>query len=198
MKNLVRLIVLLAVALTMPARAESPPVAIAYFAGGCFWCIEADFEKLDGVIEVDSGYMGGTLIDPTYQQIGRGDTGHAEAVRVKYRSDKLQYPQLLDYFWRHIDPVARDRQFCDVGPQYRSAIFYVGETERVAALASRDALLASGKFQEIHTEISAAGEFYRAEEYHQDYYKKNPLRYSYYRSGCGRDKRVEQIWGEAH
>lgn len=169
--------------------------ATAIFAGGCFWCIESDFEKLDGIHEVESGYTGGHVANPSYYQVGAGGTGHAEAVRVYYDPAKITYAQLVDYFWRHIDPTVKDRQFCDAGPEYRSAIFWQDESQRKTAEASRDALLQSGRFPAIHTEIVAAGTFYRAEEYHQDYYKKNPVRYAYYRNACGRDARVAQLWG---
>ncbi len=170
----------------------------AVLAGGCFWCMESDFEKLDGVIEVESGYIGGNVDSPTYKQVSRGGTGHAEAVRVRYDPRKVSYEKLLDYFWRHIDPTVKDRQFCDVGSQYRSAIFYQNAAEEKAARASKLVLEKSGRFQHIYTEIVAAGTFYPAEEYHQDYYKKNPVRYGYYRFSCGRDARVEKLWGEVH
>jgi len=169
--------------------------AEAILAGGCFWCMESDFEKLPGVISVESGYTGGKAANPTYKQVSAGGTGHAEAVRVVYDPAKLSYDQLLDHFWHNIDPVAKDRQFCDSGNQYRSGIYWRTEAERKAAGSSRDALLRSGKFKEIYTEIAPAGAFYPAEEYHQDYYKKNPLRYAYYRHGCGRDARLTEIWG---
>ena len=172
-----------------------PAIATAIFAGGCFWCLEADFEKLPGVISAESGYTAGRLSHPTYEQVSAGGSGHTEAVRVSYDPRKVNYQHLVDYFWRHIDPTVKDKQFCDSGNQYRSGIYWQNTTEQKVAESSRDALLASGKFKEIHTEILAATTFYPAEEYHQDYYKKNPLRYSYYRSACGRDKRVEQLWG---
>ena len=168
----------------------------AIFAGGCFWCLEADFEKLPGVLAAESGYTAGQTRNPTYEQVSSGKTGHAEAVRVTYDPQKLSYAQLLDHFWRHIDPTVRNRQFCDVGTQYRTGIYWQSADERVAAEASRDALLKTGKLSNIETEIVAASVFYRAEEYHQDYYRKNPLRYAYYRQSCGRDQRVEQIWGK--
>lgn len=170
------------------------PTAYAIFAGGCFWCIEADFEKLAGVLEVESGYTAGQTANPTYQQVSAGRTGHTEAVRVQYDPAKVSYPQLVEYFWRHIDPTVKDQQFCDKGPQYRSGIYWQNEAERTAAEASRDALVKSGRFPAIHTELAAASAFYLAEEYHQDYYKKNELRYSYYRASCGRDARVKQLW----
>jgi peptide-methionine (S)-S-oxide reductase len=168
--------------------------ATAIFAGGCFWCVEKDFEKLQGVIEVESGYTGGKTPNPSYEQVSSGSTGHAEAVRVIYDPKNVSYAQLVEYFWRHIDPTVTDRQFCDVGSQYRSAIFWQNETERKIAEASRDALLKSGKFKAIYTELAPATTFWLAETYHQDYYKKNPIRYAYYRRGCGRDARVEEVW----
>jgi len=169
--------------------------ASAIFAGGCFWCTEADFEKLPGVISAESGYTGGRTANPTYPEVSSGATGHTEAVRVHYDPVRVSYPQLLDHFWRNVDPTVKDRQFCDQGTQYRSGIYYLNEEQRKAAEASRDALLKGGKFAQIHTEILAASTFYPAEEYHQDYYKKNPLRYKVYRLGCGRDARLEQLWG---
>jgi peptide-methionine (S)-S-oxide reductase len=182
------------------AAAAPPPkpadTATAIFAGGCFWCIEADFEKLPGVIGAESGYTAGKTANPTYQQVSAGGTGHAEAIRVSYDPAKVSYQQLVDYFWRHIDPTVKDRQFCDAGTQYRSGIYWQNETERKVAEASRDALLKSGKLAQIHTEIAPASAFYPAEEYHQDYYKKNPIRYAYYRKSCGRDARVHEIWGD--
>ena len=170
--------------------------ATAVFAGGCFWCLEADFDKLPGVVETVSGYTGGTVPNPTYHQVGAGDTGHTEAVRVRYDPKKGSYRQLVDYFWRHIDPTVKDRQFCDIGSQYRSAIFWGDQTEREIVEASRDALLKSGKLAHVYTESAKASAFYPAEDYHQNYYKKNPIRYTFYRTGCGRDDRVREIWGE--
>ncbi|MCX7150921.1 MAG: peptide-methionine (S)-S-oxide reductase MsrA [Rhodocyclales bacterium] len=188
--------------LATAAHAETPATpavvptgsATAILAGGCFWCVESDFEKLPGVIEVESGYTAGRTPNPSYEQVSAGGTGHVEAVRVIYDPKKVSYPQLLDYFWRHIDPTVKDRQFCDHGTQYRSGIYWQNEAERKAAEASRDALLKSGKFKTIHTELAPATAFWLAETYHQDYYKKNPIRYSYYRKSCGRDARVEEVW----
>jgi peptide-methionine (S)-S-oxide reductase len=174
--------------------AEPVKSASAIFAGGCFWCVEADFEKLAGVLSAESGYTGGARLQPSYEQVSAGTTGHAEAVRVVYDPSKISYNQLLDYFWHHVDPTVKNRQFCDIGSQYRTAIYWQSEVERKAAEASRDALLKSGKLTQIHTEIVAASAFYPAEEYHQDYYRKNPLRYSFYRHNCGRDARLQQIW----
>jgi peptide-methionine (S)-S-oxide reductase len=181
-----------------PSPAAPAKLATAIFAGGCFWCVEADFEKLPGVASAESGYTGGQVKNPTYEQVSHGGTGHAESVRVNYDPTKVTYRQLLDYFWHHIDPTVKDRQFCDGGNQYRSAIFYQNEAERQAAEASKAELEKSGRFAHIYTEIVPASTFYLAEEYHQDYYKKNPLRYNFYRSRCGRDARVAEVWGSTH
>ena len=177
-----------------PAAPASSPAATAIFAGGCFWCLEADYDKLPGVLSTESGYTGGSKAQPTYEEVSAGGTGHTEAVRLRYDPTKVSYAQLVEYFWRHIDPTVKDRQFCDIGSQYRSAIFWQNETERKIAEASRDQLLKSGRFKHIYTEIVAATAFYPAEEYHQDYYLKNPIRYAYYRGGCGRDARVKEVW----
>jgi peptide-methionine (S)-S-oxide reductase len=184
---------MLAGGLATPASAAE---ATAIFASGCFWCTEADFEKLPGVIGAESGYIGGRTENPSYEQVSAGATGHAEAVRLRYDPERVSYERLLAHYWRNVDPTVKDRQFCDQGTQYRSAIFYLDEAQRKAAEASRDALLASGRFERIHTEIVAASTFWPAEEYHQDYYKKNPLRYGYYRHTCGRDARLEALWGK--
>ncbi len=181
-----------------PAKPSSAQGATAIFAGGCFWCAEADFEKLTGVVKAESGYTGGQLENPTYEQVSHGGTGHAEAVRVTYNPKLVSYEKLLDYFWHHIDPTVKDQQFCDVGNQYRSAIFYQNESEKKAAEASKTALERGGKFARIYTEIAPTRAFYLAEDYHQDYYKKNPIRYKYYRNSCGRDARVNEVWGIAH
>jgi peptide methionine sulfoxide reductase msrA/msrB len=165
------------------------------FAGGCFWCTESDFEKVDGVIEAVSGYTGGRMENPTYKQVSAGGTGHIEAVKVTYDPDKVSYEQLLEIFWRTIDPTDPGGQFVDRGAQYRSAIFYANDEERQQAEASKKALAASGRFDRpVVTEILPLGPFYVAEDYHQDYYKKNPLRYKWYRSGSGRDRFLEMTW----
>lgn len=170
----------------------------ATFAGGCFWCMEHPFDALPGVVSVTSGYTGGQKKDPTYQEVSAGGTGHAEAVQIVYDPSRITYGKLLDVFWVNIDPTTKDRQFCDRGNQYRSAIFYHSEEQRRAALQSKEALEKSKPFRgPIVTEIVAAGEFYPAEEYHQHYYKKNPIRYWYYRNGCGRDQRLKELWGKA-
>ncbi|MBI1397187.1 MAG: peptide-methionine (S)-S-oxide reductase MsrA [Betaproteobacteria bacterium] len=170
--------------------------ATAIFAGGCFWCVESDFEKLPGVISAVSGYTGGHVANPTYEEVSAGGTGHAESVRVTYDPKKVTYAQLVDYFWHHIDPTVENRQFCDVGSQYRTAIFYENDEQRQVAEASKAALEQSGRFKHIYTQIVPAGPFYVAEKYHQDYYKKNPVRYHYYRYACGRDARVAEVWGK--
>lgn len=195
-----RALTLLAAALLAgPAAAQVPAApaqtATAIFAGGCFWCVEADFDKLPGVLDTESGYTGGTVANPNYDLVSAEVTGHAEAVRVTFDPTTLSYERLLDYFWRHIDPTVKDKQFCDTGTPYRSAIFFMDEAQRQAAEASRDALLKSGKLNRIHTEIVAAGPFWPAEELHQNYYKKNPFRYFVYRSLCGRDDRLKEVWG---
>jgi peptide-methionine (S)-S-oxide reductase len=172
--------------------------AVATFAGGCFWCVEEAFEKVPGVLDVVSGFTGGTVANPSYEQVMTKMTGHAEAVRVTYDPAKVTYPQLVDWFWRNIDPVDGSGQFCDKGNPYRSAIFYHDEAQKKVAEESKRALEASGRFkQPIVTQITAAGPFYLAEDYHQDYYKKNHNRYQFYKYGCGRVQRLEQIWGKA-
>jgi peptide-methionine (S)-S-oxide reductase len=170
----------------------------ATFAGGCFWCMEAPFDKLPGVVSVTSGYTGGSVLSPTYKQVSAGGTGHTEAVQVVYDPSRIGYDKLLDVYWVNTDPTVNDRQFCDVGAQYRPGIFYHSEKQRLLALKSKEALGKTKTFKEpIVTEITQAGEFYPAEEYHQHYYKKNPIRYRYYRNGCGRDQRLKVLWGDA-
>jgi len=184
-------------ALVLPLATAQGPTAKATFAGGCFWCVEADFDKVPGVISTTSGYTGGTMANPTYEQVSSKRTGHAEAVQVVYDPGKVSYEQLLDRFWHSIDPTTKDAQFCDHGSPYRTAIFTQDAAQAQAAKASLEALSKSKPFKEpIVTEIVPAGSFYPAEEYHQDYYKKNPIRYQYYRTACGRDARLKQIWGD--
>jgi peptide-methionine (S)-S-oxide reductase len=168
----------------------------AIFAGGCFWCMEPPFEKLAGVSSVVSGYIGGGVRNPTYEQVSAGRTGHTEAVEITYDPAKVSYAQLLDIFWHNIDPLTANAQFCDQGSQYRSEIFPANAEERAAAEASKVAIAAKLKGK-IVTEITDASTFYPAEEYHQDYYKKNPIRYKYYRGACGRDARLKELWGAA-
>lgn len=170
----------------------------ALFAGGCFWCMEGPFDKLEGVISTTSGYTGGSVLNPTYEQVSSGSTGHAEAIRVLFDPQKITYEQLLEVFWHNIDPTSAGGQFCDRGNQYRSGIFYLDEGQKAKAEASIAALNSSKKFPEpIVTELTKASAFYPAEEYHQDFYKKDPLRYNGYRTGCGRDRRLAELWGSS-
>lgn len=196
MKKLALLASLIALLALAPAQAQTRAVAI--FAGGCFWCMEPPFDKLDGVLATTSGYIGGTKADPTYEQVTSGRTGHYEALQVEYDPARVSYQQLLDVFWRNIDPLDAAGQFCDKGPQYRSGIFALDDSQRAAAEASRAALEKSGKLPgRIVTEILPAAKFYPAEAYHQDYYRKNSASYTYYRWSCGRDRRLEKLWGPA-
>jgi peptide-methionine (S)-S-oxide reductase len=188
-------------ALTANANAAeqkaSQGYAIATFAGGCFWCMEPPFDKLDGVISTTSGYMGGHVDNPTYQQVSKGGTGHAEVMQVTYDPDRISYKKLLQTFWKNVDPTDAGGQFCDRGNQYRTGIFYHSEAQRQLAQQSKTALVADKPFSdEIVTPIVQASSFYPAEEYHQDYYQKNPIRYKYYRFSCGRDARLERLWGD--
>ena len=178
------------------ASKSSSPLATAIFASGCFWCTEADFEKVAGVVKAESGYTDGSTPNPTYKQVSAGTTDYTEAVRVYYDPSKVSYEQLLSHYWRNVDPTVKDRQFCDVGSQYRSGIYYQGEEQQQAAEASLAALKKSGRFDTIYTEVEPASAFYLAEDYHQDYYKKNPVRYRFYRASCGRDERLENLWGK--
>jgi peptide-methionine (S)-S-oxide reductase len=186
--------------LSWSVAAQSPPTAstsaglqTAVFASGCFWCTEADFDKLKGVVSTVSGYIGGRVANPTYEQVSRGGTGHAEAVEVTFDPAVVSYQHLLDHYWHNVDPFVANRQFCDVGDQYRPAIFVRDAAQRAAADASKANMQKQFK-EPIRVEIAQATQFYRAEEYHQDYYKKNPVRYRYYRWNCGRDQRLEAIW----
>ena len=179
------------------AAADRSETAYATLAGGCFWCMEADFEKIEGVLSVTSGYTGGTEANPTYKQVSAGITGHTEAVRIVFDPTVISFGELLSIFWHSIDPTVSDRQFCDVGSQYRSAIFYHDDAQLETAQRSKAELEESKPFPApIVTEITAATAFYPAEAYHQDYSKKKPRRYAYYRKGCGRDRRIAELWGE--
>jgi peptide-methionine (S)-S-oxide reductase len=171
--------------------------AFATFAGGCFWCMEPPFDKIDGVLATTSGYTGGSKVDPTYPEVSAGGTGHAEAVQITYDPARVSYEQLLEVFWRNVDPLDAGGQFCDRGSQYRTGIFVHDDEQRRLAEQSKQALIDSKRFNRpIVTEIVAAGPFYPAEDYHQDYYQKNPLRYKFYRWNCGRDQRLAEVWGE--
>ena len=198
MKRIILLVLLAPLAFAAAAAELVVPAgqSAAFFAGGCFWCMEPPFDKVPGVTATISGYTGGRKVNPTYEEVSSGSTGHAEAVAVIYDPKKVTYEKLLDVYWVNVDPTVKNRQFCDSGTQYRTAIFYRDDAQRRAAEASRDALEKSKPFKEpIVTEIQMAGPFYPAEEYHQDYYLKNPVRYNLYRNGCGRDARLHQLWG---
>ena len=191
---------MLLASILLAATAATPPAAAglqkATFAGGCFWCMEPPFEALPGVISVTSGYTGGTKDAPAYEEVGAGTTGHAEAIEIVFDPKKVSYEKLLEVFWRNVDPLTKDGQFCDFGTQYRTGIFFHDEAQRAAAEASRKKIDATKRFkQPIVTEIVKAGTFWAAEDYHQDYYKVNPLRYKFYRYNCGRDARLKELWG---
>ena len=177
---------------------SAPTTAKAYFAGGCFWCMEEAFEKIDGVIAVVSGYMGGTVANPTYEQVSDGRTGHAESIEVTYDPTKVTYQKLLDAFWRNVDPITPNAQFCDHGNQYRSVVFYGTDEEKRLSEESKSKIEQSKRLPApIVTQLAQASTFYQAEDYHQDYYKKNPLRYKYYKYSCGRAQRLEALWGKS-
>ena len=205
MRLLLRNVVVLA-ALTLPGAAVTQTAqpggpaagqAIATFAGGCFWCMEEAYEKLAGVSAVVSSFMGGSVPNPTYKQVSGGSTGHAEVVQVTFDPAKVSYQQLIDWFWVNIDPADASGQFCDKGSEYRSGIFFHGEEQKQIAQSSKEKLQGSGRVKgPIATEITAAGPFYPAEDYHQGYYEKSSARYQYYKYGCGRAARLEQIWGK--
>jgi len=172
--------------------------AKAIFAGGCFWCVEEAFEKVDGVVSATSGYIGGETLNPTYKQVSAGGTGYAEAVEIVFDPEKVTYQQLLDVFWKNIDPTTPDQQFCDHGDQYRSAIFYLDETQKQLAEESKQGIEQTKTFADlVVTEITIATKFYPAEDYHQDFYKRNSVRYKFYKWNCGRAQRLEELWGNA-
>ncbi|CAN5739979.1 peptide-methionine (S)-S-oxide reductase MsrA [soil metagenome] len=201
---LIAIVALLTVACSGDSEAQvrqsartAAPLDTATFGGGCFWCVEEAFDEVEGVVSTTSGYTGGRVANPTYEQVSAGRTGHVEVVRVVYDPSKVSYGELLDVFWRNVDPLTPNRQFCDAGAQYRSAIFYENAEQRRLAEASKEALERSGRFQQpIVTEVVAASRFYPAEEYHQNYYQKNPLRYKYYKFSCGRAQRLAELWGK--
>ena len=188
---------LVVLAALLPALAQAQPLAKATFAAGCFWCTEEAFDKVPGVVSTESGYMGGEMRNPTYALVSTGRTGHTEVLQVQYDPRKVSYEKLLEVFWVNIDPTVKDRQFCDTGTQYRTGIFVHDEAQRKAAEASKAQVEKSKPFKEpIVTPIEMATKFYPAEDYHQDYYKKNPIRYNYYRTGCRRDARLKELWGD--
>ncbi len=175
---------------------STPKTETATFAGGCFWCTEADLDKVAGVISTTSGFIGGRVANPTYQQVTTGTTGHTEAVEIVFDPSKVTYQQLLDVFWRNHDPLAKDRQFCDRGDMYRPGIFFHSEAQRQSAEASKKQAQSRFAPRVVHTEITKASAFYKAEDYHQDFHEKNPVRYKLYRFNCGRDQRLEELWGK--
>jgi peptide-methionine (S)-S-oxide reductase len=178
-------------------QSVSSELSVATFAGGCFWCMEPPFDKIDGVISTTSGYTDGHKKDPNYKEVSAGGTGHTEAVQIVYDPSKVSYEKLLKIFWRNIDPTTPNRQFCDKGSQYRSGIYYHNQEQKQLAKESKAELDSNKPFpQPIVTEIKMASQFYPAEDYHQDYYQKNPIRYKFYRHGCGRDKRLKSLWGD--
>jgi len=193
-------VLLAAVAVTADNITKGPgdrQLEKAIFAGGCFWCMEEAFDKVEGVVSVTSGYTGGRKPNPAYEEVSAGGTGHAEAVEILYDPAKVSYAKLLEAFWRNIDPTTPDRQFCDGGNQYRSAIFYQNETQKRLAEESKQAVEKSKPFKDsIVTQIVPASAFYVAEDYHQDFYKKNPIRYKFYKYNCGRAQRLQELWGK--
>jgi len=193
---LIFLLACLPIAGTAASGPDKANLATATFAGGCFWCMEPPFDELDGVVSTTSGYTGGHKNNPTYKEVSRGGTGHTEAIQIVYDPEKVGYAELLDVFWHNIDPTMADGQFCDWGNQYRSEIFYHDDEQRQLAENSKSALNELKPFKEpVVTMLTSASVFYPAEDYHQDYYQKNPVRYKFYRYGCGRDKRLEELWG---
>ncbi len=196
MRTIASLAAAAALVLAFATAGAQAPTAKATFAGGCFWCVEADFDKVPGVLSTTSGYTGGKVANPTYEQVAGKITGHAEAVEIVFDPSKVSYEKLVEHFWRTIDPTTKDAQFCDHGSPYRTAIYANDAEQLKIAQASLEALKKNKPFKApIVTEIVQAGPFYKAEDYHQDYYKKNPVRYQYYRSACGRDARLKQLWG---
>lgn len=194
MRGIFALFILLAA--TLGYAQDSPNVRTAIFAGGCFWCMEPPYDKVNGVLETTSGYSGGHVKNPTYDQVSAGGTGHAEVIQVKYDANKVSYSDLLNIFWHNVDPFDAGGQFCDRGDQYRAEIFYGNEEEKQLAEESKKKVEAElGK--KVVTQIKPTATFYPAESYHQDYYQRNPLRYKYYRYRCGRDQRLEEIWGKS-
>jgi len=170
---------------------------MAIFAGGCFWCVQSDFDKVKGVESTVAGYTGGTKVDPTYEEVSAGGTGHVESVQITFDPSRVSYEQLLDVYFHNVDPTRNDGQFCDTGEQYRPVIFYLNTAQKDAATKYKKQLVADGRFQKVLVEILPAKTFYPAEEYHQAYYEKNPVRYKFYRTTCGRDKRLKELWNQS-
>lgn len=199
MKRIRILLLVMVTAMTMVSSAEAEERETATFAGGCFWCMEHPFDELPGVIATTSGYTGGHRDNPSYEEVSAGATGHTEAIQIVFNPALISYEKLLEVYWRNSDPTTANRQFCDVGSQYRPGIFYHSEAQKQAAKASKIAVQQNKKFREdVVTEITPATSFWPAEEYHQNYYLKNPIRYKFYRYNCGRDQRLQQLWGDGH
>ena len=196
MKKILLLLMTLGLVAVMAADTSAQAPKKATFAGGCFWCMEPPYDKLPGVISTTSGYIGGTKKNPTYEEVSRGGTGHAEAVQVVYDPSKVSYAKLLEVYWRNVDPLTPDAQFCDHGDQYRTAIFFHDAEQKRLAEESKARVQKKFAERKVVTQIVQAGTFYPAEEYHQDYYEKNPIRYKFYRTSCGRDARLEELWGK--
>ncbi len=194
-RNVLSVLVAVVGALLLTGGSMAGELKEAVFAGGCFWCMESPFDKVSGVVATTSGYTGGHLAKPSYEAVSSGTSGHYEAIRISYDPAMVSYEDLLRVFWKNVDPFDDGGQFCDRGPQYRAAIFAADDEERVAAKKSAREVETS-KGQQVMTMILPRGEFFPAEEYHQDYYQRNPIRYHYYRTGCGRDRRLNQIWGK--
>ncbi|MFO7764045.1 MAG: peptide-methionine (S)-S-oxide reductase MsrA [Wenzhouxiangellaceae bacterium] len=198
MRRAFGLVAALALAVGAVSSAAADETRVATFGGGCFWCMEPPYDELDGVISTTSGYMGGDVDDPSYEQVTRGGTGHVEVVQVEYDPEIVDYRKLLEVYWRNVDPLTDNRQFCDAGESYRPVIFAHGERQKALARASKQALIESDRFDRpIIVPVEPAKQFWPAEQYHQDYYRKNPVRYKYYRWRCGRDQRLEELWGES-
>jgi peptide-methionine (S)-S-oxide reductase len=197
MTRLLATFAFLMAALGLGFAQSAPKTETATFAGGCFWCTEADFDKVPGVISTTSGFIGGKVVNPSYQQVTTGTTGHTEAVEIMFDPSKVTYQLLLEIFWRNHDPLAKDRQFCDRGNMYRPGIFFHNEQQRALAEASKKQVQSRFAPRMVQTEITKASTFYKAEDYHQDFHEKNPVRYKLYRFNCGRDQRLEELWGKA-
>lgn len=195
MKKIFVIILLIWLTFMPQVNAQSNNIQTATFAGGCFWCMEEPYDVVNGVISTTSGYTGGKVVNPTYKQVSAGNTGHTESVQIKYDANKVNYERLLAIFWQNIDPTVENRQFCDIGSQYRSAIFYHNQQQKELADKTKQQV-AKQLNKKIYTEIVPATTFYPAEEYHQDYYEKNKFLYKFYRSRCGRDERLREIWGD--
>jgi peptide-methionine (S)-S-oxide reductase len=195
MKRIIVLMSVLLACLGIKCHAQQEKEEAAIFAGGCFWCVQHDFDQVKGVLSTTAGYTGGGLANPTYAEVATGKTGHVEAVEVKYDPSIVSYQQLLNVYWHNVDPTRDNGQFCDIGNEYRPVIFYENETQRTLAEQSKEELMAQNKMHPILVQILPAKTFYPAEEDHQEYYKKNPTRYKFYRYNCGRDQRLKELWG---